>query len=376
MKKFLLIISLLLFMPRLNALEIESPSAILMEAETGSVLYEKDADTPLAMASMTKIMTMLIIMEKLEEESISLEDKVLISSNAASMGGSQIYLEAGSYMSVNELLTSIAVGSANDASVAMAEYISGSEEEFVKLMNEKAKALNLNNTVYKNSHGLDSEGHYSTARDMATLSRELLKHENIIKLTSTYETNITHPNGKSIWLVNTNSLLRFYNGLDGLKTGFTDNALYCLTATKESEGMRLISVVMHSPSKEVRSKDTVNLLEYGFNNYTKKTLFNKEKSLGKVFIENAKNKEVNYYLKDNVSLVLPKSTKEINYNYEIKLNDIYAPLDNKSIIGKFIVNYEDKTLEYDLVVNEKIDKANYFDRLITIIKYFLSGNRY
>ena len=282
MKKIiLLIMSFIIGVNFLNAegnITLKSETGIILETSTNKVLFEKDADKQMAPASMTKIMTMLLIEEELEKGTLTKEDTVTISENAASMGGSQIYLEAGSTATVEELLTSIAVGSANDAAVAMAEKIGGTEENFVRMMNDKAKELGAVNTTFKNPHGLDTEGHMTTAHDMALIASELVKHEDIIKYTSTYETTITHSNSKSIWLVNTNSLIRFYSGLDGLKTGFTDKAGYCLTGTMQREGMRLITVVMNAETKEDRNTDTINMMEYAYSMYSKSTILKSDKS--------------------------------------------------------------------------------------------------
>ena len=268
-----------------DSLNLSSESAILMDAESSKILYEKNIDEKLPMASMTKIMSMLLIMENIENGSLKYEDKVLISENASGMGGSQVFLQAGEEYTVDDLLKCIAVSSANDAVVAMAEKISGSVDTFVTLMNEKAKSLGLENTNFANPHGLDNENHYSTAYDMAIMAKELLKHEDILKYTSIYEDYLTKPDGSQVWLVNTNRLVRFYDGVDGLKTGYTTEAGYCLTATAKKNDLRLISVVMKSPSAEERSSDTSTLLTYGFNSFKSNVIYSKDKSLGKIKIE-------------------------------------------------------------------------------------------
>ena len=300
-------------------INIKSESATVMETSTNKVLFEKNANKQMAPASMTKIMTMLLTIEALEKGDIKLEDTVTISENAANMGGSQIYLEVGSTATVEELLTSIAVGSANDAAVAMAEKIGGTVENFVRMMNEKAQELGAINTTFKNPHGLDEEGHLTTAHDMALMASELVKHKEILKYTGTYETTITHTNGKSIWLVNTNSLIKFYNGLDGLKTGFTNKAGYCLTGTMERNDMRLVSVVMNASAKEDRNTDTINMMEYSFSTFYNNKIISKDKKMGTIFIDNSKKRKIDYYLDKDVSVVLDKSTREINYNYDIDL---------------------------------------------------------
>lgn len=214
-----------------DSLNLESESAILIDYASGKVLYEKNADAKLPMASMTKIMSMLLIMENIDNGNLNYNDKVVISKNASGMGGSQVFLQEGEEYKLEDLLKCIAVSSANDAVVAMAEKISGSVEAFVELMNKKAKDLGLENTNFANPHGLDNENHYSTARDMAKMGQELLKYQDILRFTSIYEDYLTKPDGSQVWLVNTNRLVRFYDGVDGLKTGYTTDAGYCLTAT-------------------------------------------------------------------------------------------------------------------------------------------------
>ncbi len=353
---------------------LKSKSGIVIDASSKKILFEKNSNEQLAPASMTKIMTMLLIMEEIEKGNITLEDQVTISEHAANMGGSQIYLEAGKTASVKELLTSIGIGSANDSAVAMAEKIGGTEENFVNMMNKRASELGAKNTHFVNAHGLDADDHYSTAHDMAIIASELVKHESILDITGTYETTITHQNGKSIWLVNTNSLIRFYKGLDGLKTGFTERAGYCLTGTMERNDMRLITVVMNAEVKEDRNTDTINMMEYAFSQYYKSTLIEKEKSLGSIFIDNSKTREVKYYLKEDVSVILDKNTKDIKYKYDIELNEISAPLKNGDTVGKLILKYDNKEKEYELIVKEDVPEASYFYRMMNYLKDILSGN--
>ncbi|MFD2925872.1 D-alanyl-D-alanine carboxypeptidase family protein [Halobacillus naozhouensis] len=252
-----------------------APSAILMEKNSGMTLYEKQADKKLPPASMTKIMTLLLIMEELEKSNISLDEKVRVSENAASMGGSQIFLEAGEEMTVKDLIKGIAIASGNDASVAMAERIAGSEKAFVKLMNEKAKSLGLKNTHFENPTGLPAKGHYSTARDMAVMARELLLHEDITEYTSTYEDYLRKGQENEFWLVNTNKLIKSYPGVDGLKTGYTDKAKYCLTASAKKGDLHMIAVVMGAETPKKRNADVTSMLDYGFSQYEGVQLFSK-----------------------------------------------------------------------------------------------------
>lgn len=380
MRKILLIVLLtilsfdVLKADNLSGIDIKSESGIIMEASTGKILFDKNMDEQKSPASMTKIMTMLLTVEAIESGKISLEDEVNISANASKMGGSQVYLEENSTATVEMLLKSIAIGSANDASVAVAEKIGGTESNFVNMMNKRAKELGAVNTTFKNPHGLDEEGHLTTAHDLALIARELIKHEEILKLTSTYETTITHKNGKSLWLVNTNKLIKFYNGLDGLKTGFTDNAGYCLTGTMLRNDMRLITVTMKAPTKEDRNTDTINLMEYAYSMYYKSTLIKKDKKIGDMFIDNAKKRKVSYYLKEDASVILDKDVRNIKYNYSVKLNNVKAPLKKYDVVGTLTLHLNNQDINYNLIVKENIKKSNYFVRLNNYLKDIISGN--
>lgn len=380
MRKILLIVLLtilsfdVLKADNLSGIDIKSESGIIMEASTGKILFDKNMDEQKSPASMTKIMTMLLTVEAIESGKISLEDEVNISANASKMGGSQVYLEENSTATVDMLLKSIAIGSANDASVAVAEKIGGTESNFVNMMNKRAKELGAVNTTFKNPHGLDEEGHLTTAHDLALIARELIKHKEILKLTSTYETTITHKNGKSLWLVNTNKLIKFYNGLDGLKTGFTDNAGYCLTGTMLRNDMRLITVTMKAPTKEDRNTDTINLMEYAYSMYYKSTLIKKDKKIGDMFIDNAKKRKVSYYLKEDASVILDKDVRNIKYNYSVKLNNVKAPLKKNDVVGTLTLHLNNQDINYNLIVKENIKKSNYFVRLNNYLKDIINGN--
>lgn len=248
--------------------EVQAPSAVLMEASTGAVLYEKDADTRRAPASVTKIMTMLLIFDTLEDGKIALEDEVSTSEYAASMGGSQVFLEPGETQSVDTMLKCISVASANDACTAMAEYIAGSEEAFVKMMNERAAGLGMKNTTFQNCNGLDTEGHLTTARDIALMSRELIeKYPKIHDYCMIWMDTITHTTKKGtseFGLSNTNKLVRQYPYATGLKTGSTDEAKFCVSATAEKDGMELIAVILGGENSKQRFQDATKLLNYGF----------------------------------------------------------------------------------------------------------------
>ena len=354
-----------------------SKSAILIEASTGNVLYEKNADEQLPPASMTKVMSMLLIMEAIDEGKIKLNDEVEISPTAASMGGSQVFLQAGEKYVVEELLKGVAIASGNDAVVALGEKVSGSVEKFVNMMNEKAHELKLENTHFENPHGLDSDNHYTTARDMAIMAKELVKHKKILEFTSIYEYYLKKPDGSSTWLVNTNKLVRFYEGVDGLKTGFTSIAKYCLTATAQKSNMRLITVVMGVESSDLRSSDTVKLLNYGFNSFELQTILKNDKSLGKIKVPNGKKEMVDVYLKENATHLLNKSQVNPNekYHYDLKINEVKAPLNKGDIVGiAEIKNSANQVIKkVDIIVQEDIKKANVFDYFKKNLKLITTG---
>lgn len=363
MKKIIILLLILIIPVTVKAeeLDITAKSSILIEASTGEILSEKNSDEKLAPASMTKIMTMLLIMESLEKNEYSLEDKVNISTNAASMGGSQVFLEAGSELKVKELLKAIAIASANDAAVAMAEYTAGSTESFVNLMNEKAASLGCTNTTFKNVHGLDTEGHLTTAKDMSIIARELLKHEEILTFSSIYEEFLNKPDGSSTWMVNTNKLIKYYNGLDGLKTGFTKNAGYCLTATAKRNNMRLISVVMNEPTTEKRSSDTIKLLNYGFANYKIKVVMPKDQDLGSIEIKNGKKETVGIKLTEDATNLESISDNK-KYGFNINVDKIKAPIKVGDIIGKLEITIDGSVKkEIPITVKEDVKKANIWD---------------
>lgn len=363
MKKIIILLLILIIPVTVKAeeLDLTAKSSILIEASTGEILSEKNSDEKLAPASMTKIMTMLLIMESLEKNEYTLDDKVNISTNAASMGGSQVFLEAGSELKVKELLKAIAIASANDAAVAMAEYTAGSTESFVNLMNEKAASLGCTNTTFKNVHGLDAEGHLTTAKDMAIMARELLKYEEILNYSSIYEEFLNKPDGSSTWMVNTNKLIKYYNGLDGLKTGFTKNAGYCLTATAKRNNMRLISVVMNEPTTEKRSSDTIKLLNYGFANYKIKVVMPKDQDLGSIEIKNGKKETVGIKLTEDATNLESISDNK-KYGFNINVDKIKAPIKVGDIIGKLEITIDGSVKkEIPITVKEDVKKANIWD---------------
>ena len=350
-----------------------SETAILIEASTGKILFEKEKDKKMAPASMTKIMTMLLAMEAIENGKLNLDDDVLISKRAQSMGGTQIYVEAGSNVKVHDLLKGIGIASANDAAVAIAEKIGGTVENFVNIMNERARELGCKNTTFKNPHGLDEDGHLTTAYDMALMAKELVKHELAIKISSTFDEYIT-VSGENHWLVNTNKLVKFYKGIDGLKTGYTDKAGYCVTATMNKNNMRLISVVMKSNTKDNRSSDTIGMMEYGYSMYGSETILNKKDYSGTINIKGSEKRNYNYYLDNDIKIIVDKDRKDIKYTTEVKLNDIKAPIEKGSKVGELILKYDNNTYTYDLVIHDEVKKATYFKIFFTNLKDVVTGH--
>lgn len=379
MKKLLLIIMAFCFtIVNVYAAEdyaMGAKSAILIDSASGKVLFEKNADEKLAPASMTKLGSMLMIMEAIDNGNLKLDDKVTISEEAANMGGSQVFLEAGEVYTVHDLLKGVAIASGNDAVVALAEKVAGSQGEFVKMMNKRFKEIGAKNTNFVNAHGLDAEGHYSTARDMSIIAQELLKHEKILEYTSIYEEYLEKNDGTKTWLVNTNKLVRFYNGVDGLKTGYTTIAGYCLTATAKKDNFRLISVVMGEETSENRSSDTVKLLNYGFNTYKINTIKTQDEILGKVRVEGGKNDYANIVLLEDATELL-KNTDEVNeYKFNLKVNKIKAPVKHGDIVGSAEVIDQDGNIidEVNVTVKEDVKKANLLDYLLRNLKIIGAG---
>ena len=380
MKKMLLmIISLLSFLIISSAkvdLAPNSKSAILIEPTTNTIIFEKNSNEKLPPASMTKIMSMLLIMEAIDNEKISLSDEVTISPNAASMGGSQVFLQSGEKYKLEELLKGVAIASGNDAVVALAEHLAGTVDKFVSLMNNKAKDLGLKNTHFENPHGLDANNHYTTAKDMAVMAKELVKYEKILEYTSIYEYYMPKPDSSKTWLVNTNKLVKFYEGVDGLKTGFTEEAKYCLTATAKKGNLRLISVVMGVESSDLRSSDTVNMLNTGFNSYELKNIFNNNQKLGSIKVNKAVKEKIDIYFKDDINLLLDKTKDDFKkkYTYKIKTYNVKAPIKKNTIVGKADIIEDNKVIKtVDIVVKEDVKKANMFNYLKKNIKYIVTG---
>ena len=383
MKKLLLFLGLL-FIPFViqasetvsNEVDLASnaKSAIIIEQSSGQVLYEKNSHEKIAPASMTKMMSLLLIMEKIDSGKIKLDDVVTVSKNASSMGGSQILLEENEQMTVQDLLKGVAIASGNDAVVALAEYIAGTEDNFVKMMNSKVQELGLSDTNFKNCHGLDEEGHYSSAYDMAMIGRELLKHEKILDYTSIYETYLREDTDRKIWLVNTNKLVRFKAGVDGLKTGYTKTAGYCLTATMKKENMRVIATVMGEDSIENRNSEVSSMLDYSFSQYKMEKYISKNKTLKKIYNNKTKNEVIEIVPYDDVN-ILTSVIDEINSSYEIKIDNIKTNIKKGDKVGEIIVKNNGKVVSrMNLTVKNDVKKANLFELYIKYLKDIASGN--
>lgn len=337
-------------------------SAILIERDTGAVLYEKNSNEKLPPASMTKVMTMLLIMEAIDKGKLSMDEKIRTSEYAASMGGSQIFLEPGEEMTTKQMLEGIAIASGNDASVAMAERLAGSEEEFVKLMNKKAKELGLKDTEFKSATGLPGKQDYSTAHDMAIMAKELLKYEGITKFTSTYESYLREGTDKKFWLVNTNRLVRFYPGVDGLKTGFTNEAKYCLTATAQKDGMRVIAVVFGAPTSKERNAQVTKMLDYAFSQYKTHPMFKRNVTLGHVAVSKGEKKKVAALTSEPISLLTKKGESVENIKQSIEINkNVKAPVKKGDKVGTLKLIQDGKVLvESPLVAKEDSNEANWW----------------
>ena len=344
-----------------SSLASEAKSAIMMEASTGKVIFEKNSHEKLPMASMTKMMTLLIIMENIKSGNLKWDEKVVTSEHAASMGGSQIFLEVGEEMTIEDLVKGICIGSGNDAAVAMAERIAGTEDDFVKMMNKKSQVLGLKDTHFVNSCGLDDDNHYSSASDMAVIARELVKYDKILEFTGTYEDYLRKNTNNSFWLVNTNKLVRYYKGVDGLKTGYTKSAGYCITTTAKKNNMRLITVVMGEPSSTVRNSETTSMLDYGFNTYRIDTVLSKKKIIATKKIMGGKDKNIKVVASDDINILNTKSGTKRSVKYKLSMNGIRAPLKKGDVVGNISVIENNKTImNVDAVTLNEVKRANIF----------------
>ena len=350
-------------------------SAILIDYDTKEVLYGKDENKRTSVASLTKMMGLILIMEKIEEGSLKTSEIITVSQNAKEMGGTQLWLEEGEKISVDDLLKGITMASANDAMVAMAERVSGTEEAFVKKMNEKARKLGLKNTNFVNCTGFDEEGAYSTAYDMSLIASELLKYPKILDYTSKYESYIRENTNNKTWITNTNKLVKFYKGVDGLKTGYTDNAGSSIAVTAKKDGLRLIAISFGYKDTKTRNSEMIALLDYGFNQYTSKILLSKNKIIKQISLPKADKNRINLYAKEDVNVTNKIGSEEKDYTYYIKLKDVNFPIKKGDTLGTLYLKNNSKIVrEIDLVTNEDIKKAGIFSQYFNVIKNMISGD--
>lgn len=370
---FLLIISLL---PITNLQAIENDitpnasGAILIDADSKQILYDKNADKKLFPASTTKIMTMIIMFEAINNKKISFEDQVTTSKYAASMGGSQVYLEEGESMSLEDMFKSIAIASANDASVAVSEYIAGSTNKFVEMMNQKAIELNLKNTHFENVTGLHDNNHYTCPYDLAMMASYLIKigGDKLLSVTSLYDSYIREDTKQSFWLVNTNKLLKLYDGVDGLKTGYTKEAGYCLVTTAKRDGQRLVGVVMKESEPKTRNEEMCNLLDYGFNNYKREIIYKKDSVIEKHVVDKMDNLTINVVCKEDIAYIKAKANDQ-KYTTKIVYKDNLLPVKKGDMVATLTVLCDGKEItSYNLYSDNDVEKATYFSKLIKTFK--------
>ncbi|MDR0958245.1 MAG: D-alanyl-D-alanine carboxypeptidase [Clostridiales bacterium] len=355
-----------------GVLNVDAKSSILIEASSGKVLYENNADERLAPASVTKTMTILLIYEAVASGKISWDDVVTVSEHAASMGGSQVFLEPNEQQPVRELVKSIVIASANDAAVAMAEFVAGSEESFVALMNERAKTLGCENTHFKNACGLDEDGHYTSARDMAKIAKEIInKHSSIFEFTKTWQDSITHKTRRGeeeFGLTNTNKLIRWYNGATGLKTGSTGRALYCLVGTAEKNDLSLVSVVLAAPTPNIRFQEVMKMLDYGYANFKTAQGMSAGTEAGEAVVTKGAEEAVKASVKSNVCVVVPKASSG-ELETVINMDSVEAPVSAGDKVGEVIYSYDGKEIgRSDLVAAEDVEKAGFVDVAKRLIK--------
>jgi len=352
--------------------EVSAKSAILMDYGTGEILYEKNPHEKLPIASLTKIMTLLLALESIDQGKLKLEDKVVVSEHAASMGGSQVFLHEGEVLTVDAIMKAIIVASGNDASVALAEKIAGTHEVFVKKMNEKAQALGMKNTNFVNATGLPAENSYSTAYDVAIMSRELLNHPLFFRWSTIWVDTLEESRNKTE-LANTNRLVRFYSGADGIKTGSTSEAGYCLSATAKRGNMRLLSIVLGAPTSKVRFSEAAKLMDYGFANYKSLQILKKDEVVQQdIEIMGGKVNKINGIAGKDVTLLL-KADQSDEFEKVITIEEkLKAPISKGDKIGSiFLIQEGKKLLSVDILADRDVQKANVFDYFIKILNKWI-----
>jgi D-Ala-D-Ala carboxypeptidase DacF. Serine peptidase. MEROPS family S11 len=345
-------------------------SSILIEASSKQVLHAKNEMEKLYPASTTKIMTMILLFEAINDNKISWDDIVSTSEYAASMGGSQVYLEPGEKMSVSDMFKAIAIASANDASVAIGEFIAGTIQGFVDMMNEKGEELGLVNTHFVNATGLHDDNHYTCALDLALMAAYLVDigGEELLGVTSLYDSYIREDGNQSFWLVNTNKLLKLYDGVDGLKTGYTKEAKYCLVTTAQRDGLRLIGVVMQAEEPKVRNQEMTQLLDFGYNSYHQITLFNKDEVIDRLEINNSEKKDISIISKEDVVYIQNKSNEQ-EMKYEIIYDKTVPPISEGERVGTINVFLDDTVVaSYGLYSNEDVGLLSFFEKTMRTLK--------
>ncbi len=353
-----------------DEIDLNATSAVLMEPISKEVIYSKNPHEKLYPASMTKMMGLYLILEAVDNNKISFDDEVIVSSYASSMGGTQIFLEENEKMSLNDLFKSVAINSANDAIVAMGEYLASSNEKFVEMMNQKAQEFNMKDTHFVNATGFDDPNHYTSAYDMALLGSHLVEFdEKILKYTSMQEGYVRENTKEPFWLVNTNKLLKYYEGLDGLKTGYTKNAGYNLTATAKRNGVRLVSTVMHLDTIAHRSQDTIRLLDYGFSKLKAVSLFNKDDVVSSFVIDETLKKYLNVCVKQEVKLIIEKNENIDDIKIKAVLEKNLDKYDLGEEVGYLeIITPSNKIFKYKIYASNEVKGINFFMYLINIFK--------
>ena len=349
--------------------DISSKSGILMDYASGEILFEKNAENHLPIASMVKMMTILIALEEYDEGNVTLDTMISTTENASGMGGSQVFIDPYVEYSFEDLLKSVIMASANDASVALAEYFNGNEKSFVNRMNKRAKELGMTNTNYVNSTGLPAPEQYSCAKDSAILMREILKHDLYHNYSSIWMDTLTHPSGRETELVNTNKLIRYFEGCDGGKTGSTNEAGCCLTASAKRNDMRLISVIIGAENSKTRFNESSLLLSYGFANFENKLLVDMNSPLQKVKVNKGKIEEVEVYGEETFSVIVKKGDNA-TYETNVEIPDnIKAPLKNGEVVGKVVITKEGNVIkEVNVVVKEDVKHSSYLDNFNKIVE--------
>lgn len=384
-KKLAVFLCFLLLMPTVVFAKKESDSidlipgarsGVLMEANSGKIIFQKEMDKEVAIASMTKMVSQILILDAIREGKINWDDVVTVSQNAADMGGSQIYLSVGEKISVRDLFKGISMASANDATVQMAEVLAGTENSFISMMNKKVQELGLKHTKFKNCTGLDEDGHYSSAYDMAMIARELIvNYPEILEFSSVYEDYLREDTKNKFWLVNTNKLVRFYEGADGLKTGHTDAAKYCLAATAKKNDLRFIAIVLGEEDSKIRNQEVMELLDYGFNNYRMDLLKSKDEVVKTMPLDKASKSKVSFVPVSDIGILSKVSDQKKKYTYDVKLDKFSLPVVPGDVVGKVIVKSQNnKVTSVDLTVSEKVEVLSFWQLLGRGFKDLMSGN--